>query len=115
MPSAQNTLTGSNCQIRARGYQKRHVCGAGSKVCGAGIKVHPDRHTRGAEHAVRAKYVDPIKTSKSRAGTPKKACLRGGVKSLRGGNKSASGPPYYSTQRGPGRGLEKFPIKPEPD
>ncbi|KAJ7431252.1 hypothetical protein B0H11DRAFT_1941956 [Mycena galericulata] len=50
--------------------------------------------SRGAEHAVRAKHVDGIKTSNSRAGTPKKANLRGGVKSLRGGNKSASGPPY---------------------
>ncbi|KAJ7433958.1 hypothetical protein B0H11DRAFT_2208625 [Mycena galericulata] len=44
-------------------------------------------NSRGAEHAVRAKYIDGIKMSKSRAGIPKKACLRGGVKSLRGGNK----------------------------
>ncbi|KAJ7441277.1 hypothetical protein B0H11DRAFT_2351016 [Mycena galericulata] len=49
--------------------------------------------SRGAEHAVRAKHVDGIKLPNSRAGTPKKASLRGGVKSLRGGNKSASGPP----------------------
>ncbi|KAJ7480438.1 hypothetical protein B0H11DRAFT_1915847 [Mycena galericulata] len=46
MLSAQNLLTGSNWQNRARGDQKRQVCGAGSNVCGAGINVHPDRHTR---------------------------------------------------------------------
>ncbi|KAJ7429457.1 hypothetical protein B0H11DRAFT_2406428 [Mycena galericulata] len=42
--------------------------------------------SRGAEHAVRAKHVDGIKLPNSRAGTPKKASLRGGVKSLRGGH-----------------------------
>ncbi len=50
-------------------------------------------NSRGAEHAVRAKHVDGIKTLKSRAGIPIKACLRGRVKRLRGGNKCASGPP----------------------
>ncbi|KAJ7483135.1 hypothetical protein B0H11DRAFT_1914879 [Mycena galericulata] len=44
MPSAQNLVTGSNWQNRARRDQKRQVCGAGSNVCGAGINVHPDRH-----------------------------------------------------------------------
>ncbi|KAJ7491584.1 hypothetical protein B0H11DRAFT_2191300 [Mycena galericulata] len=47
-----------------------------------------------AEHDVRTKHIDGIKLLNSRAETPKKANLRGGVKCLRGGNKSASGPPY---------------------
>ncbi|KAJ7440526.1 hypothetical protein B0H11DRAFT_1933694 [Mycena galericulata] len=51
-------------------------------------------NSRGAEHAVRAEYVDGIKASKSRAGILKKACLRGGVKSLQGGNESECRPPY---------------------
>ncbi|KAJ7451427.1 hypothetical protein B0H11DRAFT_1927750 [Mycena galericulata] len=51
-------------------------------------------NSRGAEHAVRAEYVDGIKASKSRAGILKKACLRGGVKSLQGGNESKCRPPY---------------------
>ncbi|KAJ7440639.1 hypothetical protein B0H11DRAFT_1933526 [Mycena galericulata] len=71
--------------------------GTPKKICARAevrIFARAGPKSRGAEHAVRAKLVNGIKLAKSRAGRPKKASLRGGVKCLRGGNKCASGPPY---------------------
>ncbi|KAJ7464977.1 hypothetical protein B0H11DRAFT_1922396 [Mycena galericulata] len=78
---------------------KQYFCGGG--VQNFNLRARADSKSRarpaqvcGAELAERAKHVDGIKLPNSRAGTPKKANLRGGVKSLRGGNKSVSEPPY---------------------
>ncbi|KAJ7443749.1 hypothetical protein B0H11DRAFT_1931418 [Mycena galericulata] len=64
--------------------------GTPKKICARAevrIFARAGPKSRGAEHAVGAKLVDRIKLAKSRAGRPKKASLRGGVKCLRGGNK----------------------------
>ncbi|KAJ7506391.1 hypothetical protein B0H11DRAFT_1903767 [Mycena galericulata] len=64
MPSAQNMLTGSKRQIRARGHQKRQVCGAGSKVCGAGIKE--SQRTSAREAAREAAEAEAVASSPPR-------------------------------------------------
>ncbi|KAJ7491607.1 hypothetical protein B0H11DRAFT_1911870 [Mycena galericulata] len=77
--------------------------GTPKKICARAevrIFARAGPKSRGAEHAVGAKLVDRIKLAKSRAGRPKKASLRGGVKCLRGGNKCASGPPYTTAVAG---------------
>ncbi|KAJ7443750.1 hypothetical protein B0H11DRAFT_1931419 [Mycena galericulata] len=82
------------------------VRGASKKICARAevrIFARAGPKSRGAEHAVGAKLVDGIKLAKSRAGRPKKASLRGGVKCLRGGNKCASGPPYADGMFRPAR------------
>ncbi|KAJ7913994.1 hypothetical protein B0H13DRAFT_1873341 [Mycena leptocephala] len=43
--AAQNKLIPSNQLFSGQNCQKRSICGAEVNICGAGIKVHPDRHS----------------------------------------------------------------------